>query len=125
MIVQMKFKIGTENTLAQKTGALRLGAGRLHDLVGLENFAMDIVVAILDTQRIGGDRHALNQHVRVVAQNVPVLAGARLTLIRIAHQIFFTLVVLRHEAPLQAGGETRPAPAAQVGSFDFGDDGLG
>src|SRR5262249_57059701 len=49
--------------------------------------------------------------VRVVAQDVAVVAGARLALIRIAHQVLLYRRVARHEAPLGAGGKSR-APAA-------------
>ena len=59
--------------------------------------------------------------VRVVAQDVAILAGARLGLIRVAQDVLLA-VVLGHEAPLQAGREARAATATQAGRLDHVDD---
>src|SRR5690606_4718597 len=53
--------------------------------------------------------------------DVAVLGGARLGLVRVAQDVLLA-VVLRHEAPLQAGREARAAAAAQAGLLDHLDD---
>ena len=81
---------------------------------------MDVVVAHVDAHGIRGNRHALDHNVGVVVQDVAVLAGARFALVRVAHQVLLTRELARHEAPLQAGGKTCTATAAQAGLFDGG-----
>jgi hypothetical protein len=63
--------------------------------------------------------------VRVVAQDVAVLEGARLALVGVADDVLLRRETARHEAPLQAGREAGAAAAAQRGLLQLGDDGLG
>jgi hypothetical protein len=71
------------------------------------------------------DQAALDQAVRFVAQDLPVLAGARLRLVRIDHQIGRAAVgFLGHEGPFQPGRKARPAPAAQPACLDLFHDGV-
>ena len=60
-----------------------------------------------------GDGRALDEHVRVGHHQRDVLAGARLGLVRVDHQVVRLAVALRQEAPLHAGREAGPAAAAQ------------
>ena len=53
--------------------------------------------------------------------NAPA-ADAGLAFIGIAHKVLLTIELARHEAPLQAGGKTSTASAAQTGFFDARDD---
>src|SRR5690606_12756255 len=71
---------------------------------------------------IAGDGHALDHRVRVVAQDVAVLAGARLGLVRVAQDVLLARRIARHEAPLQAGREAGAATAAQARLLDHLDD---
>jgi len=125
MIMQVEAEIRAQDVVAEIAGGARQLAGLFHALVGLENFAMHIVVAGLDPHRIGGDRHALDEQMRVVAQDVPVLAGAWLALVGIADDIFVPGVIFRHEAPLQPGREARTAASAQCRQLDFGNNRIG
>ncbi len=59
---------------------------------------------------------------RVVAQDVAILESARLAFIRIAHDVLVTGKRSRHETPLEASRETRPAATAQNGFLDLVDD---
>ena len=55
-----------------------------------------------------GDQAAFDQLVRIVAHDIAVLAGARLALVGIDHQIMRPRPrFLGHERPFQAGRETR------------------
>jgi hypothetical protein len=60
--------------------------------------------------------------VRVVAQDVAVLEGSRLALIRIAHHVLVAGKRARHETPLETGRETGTTAAAQNRFLDFVDD---
>src|ERR1700694_1720911 len=59
---------------------------------------------------------------RVVAQDVAIVAGAGLALIRITYQILLHRGVARHEAPLGPGGKAGATAAAQPGSLHRIDD---
>ena len=73
----------------------------------------------------GGEQRALDQELRVVAHDVPVLAGAGLGLVRIDHEIVRAAVrLLRHERPFEPGGEARAAAAAQARRLYLLDDRL-
>ena len=68
-----------------------------------------------------GDRHTLEQHVRVVPHDVAVLERAGLALVGIADEILVALELLRHEAPLESGRETGAAASAQRRFLHLGD----
>ena len=68
------------------------------------------------------DGQAFDQGVRRVTQDVTVVAGARLALIRVADEVFLDRRVARHEAPLHAGREGRAAAAAQSRALHQVDD---
>jgi hypothetical protein len=68
---------------------------------------VDVVVAHRNAHGVGRNRHAFDDDVRVVHQDVAVLAGAGLAFVGIAHQVLLARELARHEAPLQAGGESR------------------
>src|SRR3990172_12191397 len=62
---------------------------------------------------------------RVVAQDVTVLEGSGLAFVGVAHHILRPGSLAGHEAPLEAGGEPRPAAAAQRRLLNLGDDRIG
>src|SRR5580765_3185384 len=62
---------------------------------------------------------------RVVAQDVAVLAGPGLALVGVAHQVLGAGKLARHEAPLEPGRKPGAAPPAQTRLLDLGDDVLG
>ena len=66
---------------------------------------MNVVITGCNSHGIGTNNHALNQGMWVVAHDVAIFKSTRLALIAIANQIFSALIVLGHEAPLQAGWE--------------------
>src|SRR5439155_8296813 len=57
-------------------------------------------------------------------QDVAVLEGPGLALVRIAHQELRARKLTRHEAPLEARRKARPAAPTQRGFFQFGDESL-
>src|SRR3546814_633090 len=74
--------------------------------------------------REAGDQRAFDQLVRIVADDLAVLAGAGLGFIGVDDEEIGTALagLLGHEAPLHAGREARAAAAAQTRRFDRLDD---
>src|SRR6266571_2913322 len=55
------------------------------------------IAAYADAHRVGGNRHAFDDDMRVVAQDVAVLEGARLAFVGVAHEVFRAGELARHE----------------------------
>ncbi len=125
MGMDVEIPAGTQDILAEQIGGARLGQGTLEALIDLEDLAVDVVVAGTGAQGVAGDDHALDQLVRIEAQDVAVLEGARLALVRVADDVLVARKLTRHEAPLQAGREAGAATAAQGALLDLLDDLLG
>jgi hypothetical protein len=120
--MQLEAEVGTEQIVAEVTGFACLLERGLEDLVAVEDLAVDIVVADLRAKHVAGDRHTLDQLVRVVAQDIAVLEGARLALVAVADDVLVALEGARHEAPLQACREARTAATAQRAGLELGND---
>ena len=70
--------------------------------------------------------HCLKDGVGVALEEGTVHECARVTFVGVADHIFlFADTALGSDLPLQAGGETRTAAAAETGLLDLGDDLLG
>jgi hypothetical protein len=87
-------------------------AGRVHRL------AADVDRGEVGADRIRRDDDAFDQRVRVGHHQRQVLAGARLALVGVDHEVVRLAVVLRDEAPLHAGRESGAAAAAQPRVLD-------
>ncbi|KAG0775049.1 hypothetical protein G6F22_013596 [Rhizopus arrhizus] len=111
--VQLEAEIRTQQLVAQEAGGARLFQRFFEALVDFEDFAVDVVVADADAHGVGRDRHAFNHDVRIEAQDVAVLAGARLGFVRVAEDVLLH-VALGHEGPLQGGREAGATAAAQA-----------
>ena len=124
--VQVEIDAGAQQILAEqasRVGFLERPLETGHRLG--EEFATNVVVAHRGTHAIATDGHALDDRVRVVTEDVTVVAGARLGFVRIAHRILLAGSIAGHEAPLQAGGEARATTATQTGSLQLLDNLLG
>ena len=121
VIVQVKTEFGALDVGAEEAGLVRFGDRVLHALVGLPDLAVDVVVAAAAAHRVRGDRHALDQRVRVVPHDVAILERAGLAFVGVADEILVALVLLRHEAPLEARRKARAAAAAQRRPLHFAD----
>ena len=122
MAIKLEGKFAAEDALAEVAGRACLGQRLLETLVLDPYLAMDIVVSGADSHGISRDDHPLDEDVRVVADDVAILEGARLALVRVAHQVLGAGELPRHETPLQPGREARAAAAAQGGFLHLGDD---
>ena len=99
--------------------------GALQCLALADELAAQIDVAGMGAHREACHQAAFDQRVRIVAQDVAVLAGARLGFVGIDDQIMRPLLhFLGHEGPFQAGGEARAAAPAQARLLHDVDDGL-
>src|SRR5690606_17958368 len=111
------------DVLAEPAGLVRLLDRVLEarERLGHE-LAADVVVADGRADRVACDRHALDQRVRVVAQNVAVMARAGFALVGVADEVLLPGRVRRHERELEAGREARAASAAETRRLDLLDD---
>jgi hypothetical protein len=83
MSEKIEAEIRAKDVPSEEASFTRLGESFLEAIVHLEDFAVDIVVTTLTPHRITSDDHAFNDGVRVITKDVPILEGARFTLVRI------------------------------------------
>src|SRR5262249_47008076 len=109
--------------LADQLGGVGLGDRRFEALALADELAAHVDVAVVGAHREARDQAALDQEMRVVPHDLPVLAGAGLRLVGIDHEIVRTAVgLLGHERPLQPGGKAGAAAPAQARGFHLVDD---
>ena len=122
--VQIEVDARTEDVAAEQAGRVGLLHGGLETRYRLaEKFPADVVVADARPHGVAADCHALDDRVRVVAQDVAVVTGARLALVGIADDVLLARRITRHEAPLESRRKTGAAAAAQAGCLHRLDDG--
>ncbi|OIQ69007.1 hypothetical protein GALL_493970 [mine drainage metagenome] len=106
--------------LADQLGRVGLLDRRFQAFALEDVFAADIDIGRMRPDRVGRDQAAFDQQVRVIAQDLAVLAGAGLGLVGVDHQIVRAVaLLLGHEGPLQAGGEAGAAAATQARILDL------
>ena len=116
--MDVEIDAAAHDVLAEQAGRVSFLERRLETRYGLaEKLAAHVVVSHRRVGGVGADRQSLDQRMRVVAQDVAIVAGARLALVRVAHEVLLDRRVARHEAPLRAGGKRRAAAAAQAGGL--------
>jgi len=123
-VVHHDVQIPAEDAVLAKNSGI---VGLLHR--GLERLALghelaaEVDVGRVRLHRAGGEDHALDEPVRVVAQDLAVLAGAGLGFVGVDDEVMRPLPHLfRHERPLQPRGEARATTPAQTGSLHLLDD---
>src|SRR5579862_1156089 len=117
------------NIIARAAGVLaneprRIGFvdRRLEALCLIVEFAADVDVGGLHPHPEAGQNAALDQLVRVVAQDVAVLAGAGFALVGVDHEVARPVALLRHERPFEPGREAGATTPAQPGFLALVDD---
>src|SRR6185437_10671611 len=117
--VDVEIHSGAEDVLAEQPRVVGFLQRRLEPRHRpAEEFATDVVVGDRAVGPVSADGQALDQGVRIEAQDVAIMTGARLALVRIANQILLHRGVARHEAPLRAGWEGSAAAPAQPRGLD-------
>src|SRR5690606_14114823 len=84
--VQLEGELRAEDALAEPARRASFIYRRFEKGVGIPDLAVDVVVADADAHRVSRDRHAFDDDVRVVAQDVAILERARLAFVGIADQ---------------------------------------
>jgi hypothetical protein len=120
--MQLKTEFTALNALTQKTCGACFGQRSFKAFVGLENFAVNVVVTDVDAHGVSRNGHAFNYDVWIELHDVAVFASTGFAFVRIANQILLTWKLTGHEAPLEASRKTRSAPAAQGRLFHRGND---
>ncbi len=115
-VMQVKVEIpAIDVVFADELRVIGFVDGGLQYFALADEFAADIDVRDIRPHGEGGDQRALDQKVRIVAHDVPVLAGSGLGFIGIDDEIIRTAVrLLRHERPFEARREARPASSAKA-----------
>ena len=123
--VNIEVVAGAARILANQTRRVSLVDRGLQMLALADELAAHIDVSGLRPHGEAGDQAALDQQMRVVAQDIAILAGARLGLVGINDQIVRAPVRLfGHERPLEPCREAGAAAAAQAGRLHFVDDAI-
>ena len=109
--------------LAEKAGIIALVDRRLQRLALADVLAADIDVGHMRTHGEARDHAALDQRVRIMAHDVPVLAGTRLGFVGVDDEVMrATVGLLWHEGPFEAGREAGATAATQAGGLHLLDD---
>src|SRR5271166_639512 len=110
--------------LADELRFIGLVDRRLEALALEDVFAAKIDVGRMRAHGEGGDERALDQCVRIVAQDLAILAGAGLRLIGVDDEIVrpLRIDILGHERPFEPGRKARAGAPAQARGLHLGDD---
>src|SRR6185312_2240630 len=114
MEIELEIIARAAGVLADEPRGISLIDRRLEDLRLVHELAADIDVAVMDAHADAGEEAALDELVRIVPDDVAVLAGAGLGLVGIDHEIGRLGALLRHEGPFDAGREAGAAAATQA-----------
>ena len=82
-------------------------------------FGAQVDIARLCPEGVSGNGHSLNKGEGVSFQDIPVLEGAHLPLVRIADDVFLIARRLSGPLPFKAAGKAGPTPPAQSRGFYF------
>ena len=104
--------------LADQPGLARLADRREEAPVDVDDLAAQVDEAVVAADGEQADRHAFDEGVRIGHERGDVLAGARLGLVGVDHEVAGAAVGRRQEAPLQARRESGAAAADQAGVLD-------
>ena len=110
------------NVFTQVALGLCLFNGIVHDACCLRELLAHVDNCVVSLYGVAGNNHTLQQLVRVLVYDETVFEGAGLGLIAVAYQVYGLGVALGDEGPLDTGGETCTATAAQPALLNFIDD---
>src|SRR5229473_1385717 len=122
MEIELEIVARATGVLADETGGIGLVDRRPEGLRLVVELAADIDVADMHAHADAGEETAFDELVRIMADDVAVLAGAGLGLVGVDDEIGRPRALLRHEGPFDAGREAGAAAAAQAGILHLGGD---
>ena len=110
--------------LADEPRLIGLVDRRFEALALLDVFAAHVDVASVRAHGERGDQRAFDQRVRVVAHDLPILAGPRFGFVGVDDEVMRALGIdrLGHERPFESGREACAPSPAQARGLHFGDD---
>ena len=126
MQVDVEIPAGPCRVPANKPGFTGLVQGGLQDFPFPHILAADVDVGGVGPHGETGNQATLDQRVRVVAHDFPVLAGAGFGFVGVDDKVSGPAVIaLRHEAPFQPRRKPGAAPAPESAALDPVNDGFG
>ena len=105
---------GAEDVGPDEMGGPRLRDRLLQDPGAVRKLAPDVDVGLLHLVGEAGDHDPLDHLMRVLVDDVAVLEGAGLGLVGVDDQVDRLAALAIQQAPLEAAGKARAAPAAQA-----------
>merc|ERR1719285_596846 len=122
---QVKVIAGAAGVGPKEAGIIGFLDGLLQVGGLIVELSSDVDVASSGAHGSTSNEAALHQGVRVVTNDLTILASSRLTFISIDHQVLWaTIVGLVHEAPLETTGESSSTPPSQATGLDLVNDPL-
>ena len=113
---------GAEDVFAQEAPCVGVCDRAFHDVQQVPILAAQIDEAQLRADGEARDHRALDDCVRVLAEEDVVLAGSRLALVAVHQHVLRLGRGLRHKAPLHARGEARATAPTQAAGLHGVDD---
>ena len=117
MPIHVEIAATAKNVFPQEPVRVGIGDRLLRNLREIAVLASNVDVPSGRSNCQSGNDHALDHGMRVVFENEPILASARLALISIAKNVFRLWRLLGHERPLQTRVESCPTAPAKPGSL--------
>ena len=116
---QVEVEAGLKDVLAQEAVVSGLLDGDVQTLDGDGVLSADIDVAFAGTDGIAGNGHGFDDGMGIAFEDGTVHESTRVAFVSIAGHILLVADRVVGELPLQAGGESAAAAAAQTGLEDF------
>ena len=120
--MNVKIESGIEDVLAQKTVFTGLRDSNLQTLDGDGILGTHIDIAFLCADRIARDRHGFQHTVRIAFKHGTIHESTGVALVGVTCNILHRAGRAVRELPLETGGESAAATAAQTGLEDLIDD---
>lgn len=111
-----------EDVVPEQSPRACLREGVFQAVQGAWVLAAQVQVSLVRAGGVRGDRHGLDQRVRVALHQHAVLEGARFGFVRVADDVVGMVGLRRRGLPFAAGGEGGAATPDQAGVGDLADD---
>ena len=111
---QLAVESAAQHVLAHEAVSAGVFEGEAHPLDGERVFGTDVDETVLGTGGLGGDKHPLDDEMRVSFEEEAVHEGARVALIGVAEEVLGRASSRAEEVPLAAGGEEGAAAPAEA-----------
>ena len=117
--VHIHFQIitGAQDIFTQEIFSLRFRQGLDQNLCAFGHLTTNIDIRQMNVVRKTRDDHPLDQLVRILVHDLPVLEGARFRFIGVANQINRLTAPAVDKAPFKPAGKTRAPAPTQTGQF--------